>query len=138
MVQKLFRCTQCNQVIPQFGPFGDFGETSSLPGVEWSSRDLDEQKEFFKRHLGHPLEELHIDPETFISDKPSYEIIKTSYVEATNGQQRFLIKRSRQSLDQPVSYELVPGKIRATDVSLKTQETEVRRQISWLNESFSL
>jgi hypothetical protein len=138
VVQKLLRCTQCNQVIPQFDPFLDFGESSSLPGVEWSSGDLDEQKEFFKRHLGHQLEELSIDPETFISDKPAYELMKVSYVEASNGQQRFLIKRSRESLNQPVSYELIPGKIQVADVSLEIQEADLRRQISWLNGSFPL
>ena len=138
MVEKLLRCTQCNKVIPQFGPFGDFGESSLLPGVEWSTEDLEEQTEFFQRHQGHLLEELTIDPETYISDKPSYEPMKVSYVEASNGKERFLIKRTRKSFDQPACYDLIPGKIRFSDVSLEIQEEALWRQVSWLNGSFPL
>jgi hypothetical protein len=136
MVEKLIRCTRCNKVIPQFGPFGDFGEVSLFPGVEWSSEDMDEQKEFLNRHHGHPLEELFIDRETFISDKPSYEPIKVVYMEASNGKQRFLIKRTRLAFDRPAFYELILGRIKIADVSLEIQEDELERQISWMNGSF--
>ncbi len=138
MVEKLIRCTRCNTIIPQFGPFGDFEEVSLLPGVEWSSEDLDEQKEFLNRHHGHPLEELIINPETFISDKPSYEPLKVAYVEASNGKQRFLIKRTRAAFDWPAFYELIQGRIKIVDVSLEIQEDELERQISWMNGSFPL
>ncbi len=138
MIEKLVRCTQCNKVIPQFGPFGDFGESSLLPGVEWSSEDMDEQREFSRCHQGHLLEELLVDRETFVSDKPSYEPMKVSYVEACNGKQRFLIKRTRATFDRPACYELVPGRIRVADVSLEIQEDELQKQISWLNGSLPL
>ena len=136
MVERLLRCAQCNQVIPRFGSLGDFGERSTLFGVEWSSDDLDSQKEFLLRHEGHPLEELTVDPETFVSDRPSWEPVKTSYVEASNGRQRFVIKRMRTSLARPVSYELIPGEIRVSPETLEIQEEEVRKEISWLNGSF--
>jgi hypothetical protein len=136
MVEKLLRCTQCNQVIPRVDSFGDFGESSLLFGVEWSSEDLDREKEFFLRHEGHLLEELTVDPETFVSDKPSYEPIKTSYVEASNGTRKFVIKRTRPSLDRPVSYELVPGAMRVSDVALEIREDEVLEEITWLNGAF--
>ena len=138
MVEKLLRCTRCNKVIPQFDRFGDFGEASLLPGVEWASEDLEEQNEFFKSHQGHLLEELTIDPETFISDKPSYEPIKVAYVEASNGKEKFLIKRTRRSFDRPAFYDLIPGKIRFSDVAVEIQEEDLWREVSWLNGSFPL
>jgi len=138
MVEKLIRCTRCNKVIPQFGRFGDFKEASHLPGVEWSSKDLDEQKEFLRDHRDHPLEELSIDSETFVSDKPTYEPIKVAYVEASNGNQRFLIKRTRAALEQPAFYELIPGRIEIADVSLEIQEDELEKQISRMDGSFPL
>ena len=138
MVEKLLRCTRCNKVIPKFGPLGDFGGSSLLPGVEWSSEDLDGQKEFSRHHQGHLLEELSIDPETFICDKPCHEPMKVVYVEASNGKQRFLIKRTRKSLDRPAIYEMIPGKIQAAAVSVEIQEDHIRKQISWLNGSFPL
>jgi hypothetical protein len=138
MVEKLIRCIRCNRVIPRYTLFGDFGESSTLPGVEWASDDLDEQKEFTKAHGGHPLEELIIDRQTLVSDRPAFEPCQVSYVEATNGGERFLIKRSKAGFDRPASYELIPGKIRVADISLEIQEEELRRQITWLNGSFPL
>jgi hypothetical protein len=133
MVKKLIHCPPCSKVIPQFEPLVDFGEPSLLPGVEWSSEDLDEQKEFMRMHQSHAPQELLIDPETFISDKPSYEPIKVAYMEASNGKERFLIRRTRAALGRPAFFEVIPGKIRVAEVSLEIQENEVRRQIAWEN-----
>jgi len=138
MVEKLIRCIRCNKVIPKFGSFGDFAEDSLLPGVEWSSEDQDEQKEFFRLHEGHLLEELFIDGRTFFSDKPCFEIMKTAYVEASNGKQRFLIRRTRDSLVRPTSYELIPGKMQVAGLSLEIQEDQILKEISRMNGSFPL
>jgi len=138
MVEKLIRCTQCNQVIPQYDPFGDFGETSALPGVEWASDDLDRQREFLKLHQGHVLEELTVDRESAVSDRPAFEPCRISYVEAGNGKEKFLIKRVKEGYDRPAVYELIPGQKRVADISLEIQEEELRREIEWLNGSFPL
>ena len=113
MIEKLIRCTQCNKVIPQYHGYGDFGESSILPGVEWSSEDLDHQKDFFEGHGSHLLEEILIDPETIFSDRPSYEPSKVTHMEATNGKDRFLIRRVKQGLSRPAFYELIPGPAQA-------------------------
>jgi len=113
VIEKLIRCTQCNKVIPQYPGYGDFGESSALPGVEWSSEDLDHQKVFFKDHANHPLEEILIDPETIFSNRPSYEPSKVTHMEASNGKDRFLIRRVKQGLSRSAFYELIPGPARA-------------------------
>jgi hypothetical protein len=138
MVKKLIHCPRCNKVIPQFETPADIAASSPLPGVEWSSEDLDEREEFLHLHQSHGLQELLIDPETFISDKPSYEPIKIAYLEASNGKERFLIKRSRTALSRPAFFEVIPGKIRVTEVSLEIQENEIRRQIVWEDRARSL
>jgi hypothetical protein len=138
MVEKLIRCTQCNQVIPLYDLFGDFGESSALPGVEWASDDLDGQKEFLELHRGHVLEELLVDPETTVSDRPAFEPCRVTYMEAANGKERFLIKRVKEGYDRPAFYELIPGQIREADISLEIQEEELRKEIEWLNGSLPL
>lgn len=138
MVEKLIRCTQCNKVIPQYGRFGDFGESPTLPGVEWASDDLDGEKEFLEIHRGHVLEELFVDPEAMVSDRPAFEPCRITYMEAGNGKERFLIKRVKEGYDRPAFYELIPGQIRVADISLEIQEQELRREIEWLNGSFPL
>jgi len=132
MIKRLIRCSRCNQVIPLFGNFGDFGEASMLPGVEWSSEDLEIQREFFRCLREHPTEELIVDYDTYVSDKPCYESTKVSYFEASNGKQRFLIRRTKEGLGQPAVYELIPGQLHISNVSLLIQESDLRKQIySW-------
>jgi hypothetical protein len=130
MIEKLMRCTKCDQVIPHPGSFGYFEKSSLLPGVEWSAADLESQREFFRRHGSHPLEELRVDPDTYISDKPSHEPVKVSYFEASNGQQSFLIRRTKPALDRPVFYELIPGKLKVSNVSFNIQEEALRKQMA--------
>ena len=138
MVEKLIRCTQCNKVIPRYDRFGDFGETPDLEGVEWASDDLDGQKEFLEHHGGHVLEELLVDRETTVSDRPAFEPCRVTYVEAGNGKEKFLIKRVKEGYDRPAFYELIPGQIRVAEISLEIQEEEIRKEIEWLNGSFPL
>ena len=116
MVEKLIRCTRCNKVTPPFGSFGDFEGVSLLPGVEWSSEDLDEQKEFFRDHGGHLLEVILVDPETFFGDPPSFEPARVVYLEASNGKDRFLIKRVKKGLSYSAVYELIPAGVQVGDI----------------------
>jgi hypothetical protein len=138
MIQKLMRCTKCDQVIPHPGGFGDFEKSSLLPGVEWSAADLERQKEFLRCHAAHPVEELRVNTDTLISDKPSYESVKISYFEASNGQQSFLIRRTKPALDQPASYQLIPGKLLVSNVSFDIQEEALRKQMAVRNGSAPL
>jgi hypothetical protein len=138
MIQKLMRCTKCDQVIPHPGGFGDFEKSSLLPGVEWSTADLERQKEFFRCHAAHPVEELRVNTDTLISDKPSYESVKISYFEASNGQQSFLIRRTKPALDQPAIYQLIPGKLLVSNVSFDIQEEALRKQMAARNGSAPL
>jgi len=133
MVEKLLRCIQCNQVIPLYGEFIDAGANAHLPGVVWGDDDLKIKEDFFHIHNGHPLEELTVDFDTYISDKPTFELIKVSYFEATNGRERFLIKRSRERFDQSAHYEIIPGKLKISNVACEILEEELRGQISNLN-----
>ncbi len=138
MVEKLIRCTQCNQVTAYHGGVGDFVRSSSLPGVEWSSEDMDSKKAFSRRHKDHATEEIFLLPESIISDKPSYEPNKVSYFEATNGRERFLIRRTKKSLAQPAVYEIIPGRLRVSNVSFQIQDNDLRRQLIKQNGSFAL
>ena len=132
------RCTKCDQVIPHPGGFGDFEKSSLLPGVEWSAADIERQKEFFRCHAAHPVEELRVNTDTLISDKSSYESVKISYFEASNGQQSFLIRRTKPALDQPAIYQLIPGKLLVSNVSFDIQEEALRKQMTVRNGSAPL
>ena len=130
MIAGFIRCCQCNQVLPMPLFWGDFEAPASLPGVEWSDEDSNFRQTFIRCHENHPQEELWIDPETIFSEKPSYEPVKTSYFEATNGHQKFLIQRTKRGLEHPARYEILPGQMAISNLAIEIQEADLRRQIS--------
>ena len=130
MVERFIRCRQCNQILPVDRFFGDFEAPALLPGVEWSDEDSNFRREFAFSHGNHPQEELWIDPETIFSEKPSYEPVKTSYFEATNGRRKFLIKRTKPGLEHPARYEILPGQMKISNLAITIQEADLQREIS--------
>ena len=134
MVKKLIRCAFCNQVIPNYS--GD-ELAQSLSGIEWSDADLGSAKEFLRTHSGHPLEELSVEGDSCISEKPSFEPLGVAYFLAHNGDRKFLIRRTKTALDLPASYEIISGRLKISNVSLKIQEEDLRKQIN-AEKGFSL
>lgn len=136
MIKKLIRCTKCNQVIPNYEGYA-VTQARCLPGVEWSGADLGHAKEFLLAHSGHPLEELSIEMEALSSKKPAYDPMGVTFILASKADRKFLIRRTRKALDQPASYEIIPGKLKLLNVSLNIQEFDLRRQID-AEKEFSL
>ena len=110
MIKKLIRCTACNQVIPNYEG-SELTRSKSLPGVEWSNADLATAKKFLRLHSGHRLEELLVEENSWVSQKPSYEPLRESYCFASNAERKFLIRRTKAALDQPAFYEILPGRL---------------------------
>jgi hypothetical protein len=129
MIENLIRCTICNQVIPNYEGY-ELIQSKSLPGVDWSDADLISAKDFLHTHSGHPLEKLSVEADSCISEKPSYDPIRVIYFYAHNAERRFLVRRIKAALDEPASYEIVPGRLMVSNVSLKIQENDIRKQIT--------
>jgi hypothetical protein len=129
MIHKLIHCSTCNQVIPNYQGCA-VTQAQSLSGLERSGADLAEAKEFLLTHSRHPLEELSIETDSLISEKPAYEPIGVTYILASNARRKFLIRRTRMALDQPALYAIIPGKVKLSNVSLRIQEYDLRRQIA--------
>ncbi len=129
MVERLIRCIQCNQLLP-LPYFFELPEgVAPLPGVEWANEDFTDSKEFERRHANHPREEIRVDMESFFSEKPGFEPNKVSYFEASNGRQRFLVRRTKEGLDRSAFYEIVPGQMEIANIAVEIQDEELRKQI---------
>ncbi|MBW1973826.1 MAG: hypothetical protein JRI44_13475 [Deltaproteobacteria bacterium] len=128
MIGKLIRCINCNEVMgitewdfcPQYIYNRNNGTIKEI--------EIDDRKEFLQRHKGHKIEELiPITPP--ISDKPYTEPTKTCYFEATNGNERFLIKRWRDKIDSPFIYEIIKGSIEIKNIEVQVQVEAIKKQI---------
>jgi hypothetical protein len=128
MIKSLIHCPACNQVIPNYQGY-ELSRAKSLPGVEWSDAELVNAREFLRTHFGHKLEELLVEEDSWGSEKPSYEPLRVSYCLAGNAGKRVLVRRTKSALDRPASYEIIPGSMQISNVSLKIQENDLRKQI---------
>lgn len=135
VIRKLIRCANCNQIIPNYEGY-ELTRAKSLPGVEWSSSDLAAARKFLLTHSGHPLDELLVEEDSWVNMAPAYEPFRESYFLAGNKERKFLVRRKKSALDRPASYEIVPGRLKVSNVSLKIQEDDLRKQI-FAEEGFS-
>jgi hypothetical protein len=126
MMGTLIRCTECNAIM-------NMTAWDLYPHYAWNDGEIkesamDDRKAFLQRHRGHKTEKL-IPLTPPISDKPYTEPIKTCYFEATNGADRFLIKRWRTKIDDPFAYEIIEGSIELTNGTVHAQIAAIKKQI---------
>jgi hypothetical protein len=132
MMGTLIRCTKCNAIM-------NMTEWDFYPRYAWNEGEIkelamDDRKAFLQRHRGHKTEEL-IPLTPPVSDKPYTEPLKTCYFEATNGVERFLIKRWRTKVDDPFAYEIIEGSIEFTNGTVHAQTAAIKNQIKAENDS---
>jgi hypothetical protein len=128
MIKNLIHCPACNQVIPNYQGY-ELTRAKGLPGVEWSEADLASAREFLRTHLGHKLEELLVEEDSWVSEKPSHEPLRVSYCLARNAGKRVLVRRTKSALDRPAGYEIIQGSMEISNVSFTIQENDLRKQI---------
>jgi hypothetical protein len=51
------------------------------------------------------------------------------YIEVTNGQDRHLVRRGRQSVQDPLSYELMRGRLVDSGLTIEVQENEIKKEM---------
>jgi len=51
------------------------------------------------------------------------------YIEATDGNEKVLLRRVRASIDEPLRYELVPGRLVHRESTLDIQENTLRKEM---------
>jgi len=127
-MQQLIRCINCNEVylktpfdtLPQY-------DTSSQP---FETIEKDDYRDFLQSHRGHRLEDLSIIEDSFVSEKDYIEPVKATYFRATNGKERFVIKKSRERIDEPLKYEVISGDYSLTCLSVSIQSKDIEKQLA--------
>jgi hypothetical protein len=130
-MNQLIHCINCDAIYLRT-PFDQWPEYEPHP---WNSEDLpqgnekDDFQDFLKDHRGHQLEDLKLVEDSFISEKPYFEPVKVSYFKATNGRESFVIKKFRESIDQPLKYQLIIGDYSLRCVGINIQSEEIAKQL---------
>jgi hypothetical protein len=130
-MNQLIRCRNCDQIFIK-SPFDryseyDFGPNRSSEDFQCIERD--DFQDFLIHHRGHQLELLKVIEDSYVSEKAYAEPVKTSFFKATNGREKFVIKKSRERIDEPLKYQLIPGDYSLKCVGVEIQSEAIFRQL---------
>lgn len=122
---RLIRCLTCNEIFfkTPYDQWPEYEYASPLSPDVFRIVEKDDYHDFLKHHQDHPMENLEILQDSFISEKPYSEPVKISYFKATNGKEKFVVKKFRTRIDEPLAYQLIPG-----DYSLKLLRLEMQSE----------
>lgn len=130
-MNRLVRCVNCDEVFFKT-PFDQAPEYEQAPPESpetFQSVERDDFEGFLAHHRGHRLEDLRIIEDSFVSEKPYWEPVKVSYFKATNGKEKFVIRKSRERIDEPLKYELFPGDYSLHCTVLEMDWEDIARQM---------
>lgn len=128
---QLVRCVNCDEVFlrtpydqsPEYAV--DFAhERNSFRTIE-----KDDFQRFLDDHRGHRLEDLRIIEDSFVSEKDYIEPVKASYFRATNGKEKFVVKRFREKIGAPLKCQLIHGDYSLRCVAVEIQSKEIVKQL---------
>ncbi len=114
----------------RFDEYPEYRLGPGLPPDNFQTTERDDFKDFLSHHQGHQLEDLNIIEDSYVSEKAYFEPIKTSFLKATNGREKFVIKKSRERIDEPLKYELVSGDYCLKCIAVEIQSDEILKQLA--------
>jgi hypothetical protein len=130
-MNQLIRCKNCDDIFMKT-PFDQCPEYECDPDrlpENFRSIKRDDFQDFLTHHHGHRLENLKIIEDSFVSEKAYSEPLKTSFFKATNGKEKFVIKKFREKIDEPLKYQLIYGDFSLKCTSIEIQWEEITKQL---------
>ena len=131
MTERFFRCIECDLVIC-FTPYDTY------PEYEFSKEEEDfveiysnDRTHLIIRHAKHSIEELIVNRDSMVCNRPHMNPVKESYMEATNGREGFVVRRWRESVNASCTYQLIHGRIELKNEKAEIQEKELRKQMEF-------
>lgn len=130
-MNQLIRCINCDEIFLKtpFDQWPEYEGSSILSSDSFQTIEKDDFKDFLKEHRGHRLEDLKIIEDSYVSEKDYIEPIKVSYFKATNGKEKFVIKKSREKIGEPLKYQLIAGDYFLKCIAIEIQAKEIAKQL---------
>jgi len=132
-MNQLIRCINCDEVFLRtpYDKSPEYELDKGHPIESYKSIVKDDFEDFLKVHRGHKLEDLKIFEDSLVSERDYAEPVKISYFKATNGKEKFVIKRYREKIDEPLKYELIHGDFTLKLVNIGIQSQDIQKQLRW-------
>ena len=125
--EKFIRCCVCD-AVHHVSPF-DKAPTYTLEGETVEAQATDDWRLFMAQHAGHRLEPLRASGEKLFPGGRSGDPMGVGYIEVTNGQDRYVLRRARKSIQEPMNYELIRGRLSSISLTVEVQDREIKKEI---------
>ena len=125
--QRFIWCRNCGAVhhVSRFDrePIYRFvdGEVEERPSNDWRA--------FMDRHAGHRLEPLLATGEDCLAHGKPFDPMSVRFLEVSNGSETLLLRRSRSTIEEPVQYEVLEGRLSQTGTTVEIQEEAIRKEM---------
>lgn len=124
---KYIRCRNCEAIhhVTAFdrSPIYQYsaGQVHEIPANDW--------RDFMALHAGHKLEPLTVTGNHYFAAGSAVDPMNAAYLEVTNGIETVLLHRTRRSIEEPVHYAVVNGRLIESGVRLEVQDDEIRKEM---------
>ena len=125
--EKFIHCCVCD-AVHHVSPF-DKAPAYIHVGGQVEAQATDDWRLFMAQHAGHRLEPLQASGEKLFPDGSSIDPMSVCYIEVTNGQDRYVVRRARKSIQEPMSYELIRGRMANIGLTVEVQDSEIKKEI---------
>jgi hypothetical protein len=99
------------------------GEVEDIPGDDWRA--------FMKQHEGHRLEPLKASGEKYFYHGSMSDPMGVAYIEVTNGSDHLLLRQWRKNIAEPLSFQLIRGRLIDQGVAVCIQDSEIKKEMRY-------
>jgi hypothetical protein len=130
---KFIWCRNCDAIhhVSRF----DNAPTYSLVENEAHAHPANDWRCFMEEHADHRLESLRAISAKHFPRGSSFDPMNVGYLEVSNGRECLLLRQTRKSIDDPLRFELISGRLVDRGVTLEVQaheiKQEMKRHFSW-------
>jgi hypothetical protein len=129
---KFLWCRKCDAVhhvtswdrAPQYN-YNNYidSELDEIPANDWHA--------FMKQHEGHRLEPLKAVGEKYFCEGSMSDPMGVAYIKVTNGHDHLLLRQSRKSIAEPLSFELTRGHLIDQGLTVCIQDSEIKKEMRY-------
>ena len=112
--RRFLYCHDCN-AVHHVTPF-DSAPVFEFDGMEIRELPQDDRRNFMDRHSGHRIGELISVGEKTGEAGALVDPMRINYIEATDGQEAFVLRSVRKQIVDSLSYEVLPRQLTFMDV----------------------
>ncbi len=124
---KFIRCRNCDAVhhVTAF----DKASHYSVSSVGTNETVANDWHDFMARHADHRLEPLEATGQSYFTGGRISDPMASGYIEVTDGRETALLRRVRSTIQEPLRFEWVPGRLVPGESTLEVQENSLRKEM---------